>query len=229
MTKQRKLPIKYDNKSFLKTNHTFFSSSFEVYPLQVRHKHDWGHVFILLLPQTAELPESDAGSSVNHIYKRMGTGLRNLVNKSAHVKGGNGGLTGNMINKLSRYYRNHIMDYVTKSNDPIVLNIAVEKMQINILAGLHQSVHNDDPSEQHMFCMNKNVKWCKYKNKLGSSLASTSHSKHKKSKLPASFLPYMQPLYQRLSKTELLKRCVAGHTQNQMKHSMLHFGEGVQK
>ena len=40
------------------------SSLFEGYPLQVRHKQDWGRGFILLLPQTAALPESDAGSGV---------------------------------------------------------------------------------------------------------------------------------------------------------------------
>ena len=36
------------------------SSSFEEYPLQVRHKQDWGRGFIFLLPQTAALPKSDA-------------------------------------------------------------------------------------------------------------------------------------------------------------------------
>ena len=40
------------------------SSSFEGYPLQVRHKQDWRRGFILLLPQTAELPGSDAGSDI---------------------------------------------------------------------------------------------------------------------------------------------------------------------
>ena len=40
------------------------SSSFEGYPLQARHKQDWDRGFILLLPQTAALPESDAGSDV---------------------------------------------------------------------------------------------------------------------------------------------------------------------
>ena len=40
------------------------SSSLEGYPLQVRHKQDWGQEFILLLPQTAALPELDAGSGV---------------------------------------------------------------------------------------------------------------------------------------------------------------------
>ena len=39
-------------------------SSFEGYPLQVRHKQKWGRGFILLLPQTAAMPESDAGSGV---------------------------------------------------------------------------------------------------------------------------------------------------------------------
>ena len=34
------------------------------YTLQVRHKQDWGQGFILLLPQAAVLPESDAGSGV---------------------------------------------------------------------------------------------------------------------------------------------------------------------
>ena len=34
------------------------------YPLQVRHKQDWGRGFILLLPQTVVLPGSDAGSDV---------------------------------------------------------------------------------------------------------------------------------------------------------------------
>ena len=40
------------------------SSSFEGHPLQARHKQKWGRGFILLLPQTAALPGSDAGSDV---------------------------------------------------------------------------------------------------------------------------------------------------------------------
>ena len=43
---------------------TSSSSSFEGYPLQARHKQDWGRGFIFLLPQTAALPGSDAGSDV---------------------------------------------------------------------------------------------------------------------------------------------------------------------
>ena len=38
--------------------------SFVGYPLQIRHKQDWGQGFILLLPQTVVVPESNAGSGV---------------------------------------------------------------------------------------------------------------------------------------------------------------------
>ena len=41
----------------------FEGQSFEGH-LKVRHKQDWGREFILLLSQTAALPESDAGSGV---------------------------------------------------------------------------------------------------------------------------------------------------------------------
>ena len=36
----------------------------EEHPLQVRHKQDWSRRFIVLLPQAAVLPGSDAGSDV---------------------------------------------------------------------------------------------------------------------------------------------------------------------
>ena len=43
---------------FLVITHDFL----EVYPLQVRHKQDWGQGFILLLPQAVVLHQSDSGS-----------------------------------------------------------------------------------------------------------------------------------------------------------------------
>ena len=46
---------------------------------------------------------------VNHVYKRMGTGLRNLVKTKSSITGGRGGLTQEKIKKLSRYCRNAIM------------------------------------------------------------------------------------------------------------------------
>ena len=120
---------------------------------------------------------------VNHIHKRMGTGLRNLVKKCQHIKGGRGGLTAQFIEKLSSYYRKSIMDFVTTSKDLEEQKSAVENMKINIIAGLHHSVCNDDPKEQHKFCLHNSVQWCKYKNQMGSSSTSPKHTKE--NRLPA--------------------------------------------
>ena len=39
----------------------------EGYPLEIRHKQDWGRGFIFLLAQAAALPESDADSGVTKL------------------------------------------------------------------------------------------------------------------------------------------------------------------
>ena len=57
---RKSIPVCSDNGQANRSS----SSSFEGYPLQVRHKQDWSRGFILLLTQTAALPGSDAGSDV---------------------------------------------------------------------------------------------------------------------------------------------------------------------
>ena len=68
--------------------------------------------------------------------------------------------------------------------------------------------------EHHKLCMDNSVQRCKYKKQLTYSDQSFS-TQTKDNKLPASFLSYILPLYTRLSDEDLLKRCVAGPTQNQ--------------
>ena len=70
-TEESILTLNFFVRHYSKVNHVktiifefSSSSSFEGHPLQVRHKQDWGRGFILLLPQTAALPGSDAGSDV---------------------------------------------------------------------------------------------------------------------------------------------------------------------
>ena len=130
---------------------------------------------------------------VNHIHKRMGPGLGNLIKKCPQIKGGKGGLTSQYIVKPHTYYRKSIMDFVTQSKDAENIKSAVNKMKINIMAGLHHSIHNNDPIEQHKFWMDNSAQWCKYKKQLTSSDQSLS-TQTKDNKLPASFLPYMLPL-----------------------------------
>ena len=51
-------------RAFTESLHPTSTSSFEGHPLQARQKQNWGRGFILLLPHTAALPGSDAGSDV---------------------------------------------------------------------------------------------------------------------------------------------------------------------
>ena len=69
---------KGDKYSLGRLSKQSLSSSFEGYPLQVRHKQDWGRGFILLLPQAAALPGSDAGSDVIKPASSPNNGIRQI-------------------------------------------------------------------------------------------------------------------------------------------------------
>ena len=56
------------------------------------------------------------------------------------------------------------MDFIIKSEDAKNIKSTVDKMKNNIITGLHHSIHNDDPIEQHKFCIDDCVLWCRYKN-----------------------------------------------------------------
>ena len=149
---------------------------------------------------------------INHVHKRLGTGLRNLLKSCSQIKGGKGGLTKNMIDKLANYYRNAIMSHTTKSKDQVDIGNAVAKMQKSIMASLYHSVYNENPSLQHQHCYEP---WCKWFQDQKDGTNTYHHEDQKQKRLPQNFLPHMVPLYTRLSNADLLRRCVPGLTQNQ--------------
>ena len=149
---------------------------------------------------------------VNHVHKRMGTGLQNLQKTNKQVKGGKGGLTKSLIQAMSSYYRKAIMDNTTTSRNPDEIQRAIQKMKRRILGNLHHSVYNDDPAEQHKFCDDS---WCPYQKDISFKTCEYDHTKQKSKRLPPSYLAHLLPLYERLSGDDLLYRCVGGLTQNQ--------------
>lgn len=149
---------------------------------------------------------------VNHVNKRMGTGLRNLRKDNKNVTGGRGGLTDAKIKKLGEHYRNAIMKNVTTSNEESVIDKHVKDMEKDILASLHHSVYHRNPATQHKYC---SPDWCKYQQDKVNKTQTYDHEQSKKTKLPATFLKEMLPLYKRLTDNVLLRRCVMGLTQNQ--------------
>ena len=154
----------------------------------------------------------DKVDCINHVHKRLGTGLRNLLKTSPNIKSGRGGLTKAMIEKLTQYYRGAIMSNVTTSKDPQQMEIAVTNMQQQIMASLCHNVYNKNPEEQHKLCPEK---WCKFQQDKRDGTSTYDHAKQQSKRLPENFLPHIISLYNRMSDAELLKRCVPGLTQNQ--------------
>ena len=143
---------------------------------------------------------------VNHEHKRMGAELQTLLKTNKEVKGGKGGLTAHFINTMSSFYKKAIMDNTTKSKNSADINRSVQNMKQRILANLYRSVYHPNPEIQHQLC---DSSWCPFMKDQKDGTSMYSHEESKKKKLPQSFLPHLLPLYQRLSDTDLLMRCVA--------------------
>ncbi|XP_044580501.1 uncharacterized protein LOC123262383 [Cotesia glomerata] len=134
---------------------------------------------------------------IGHVQKRMGTRLRS-VKKEKHL-GGRGKLTEVLIKKLSTYYGLAIRRNVNR----------VEDMKNEILATYFHMISTDD-NPQHDKCPKGVDSWCKWNE---AKALGTEPPKH-----PTPLHPDVQkaifPIYQDLSRVDLLERCLGGHTQN---------------
>ena len=134
---------------------------------------------------------------IGHVQKRMGTRLRN-VRKNKKL-GGKGKLTEALVKKLSTYYGLTIRRNV---------NI-VEDMKKAIMATYYHMISTDD-EPKHENCPAGEDSWCKWKKAEALVTEPEAH-------LPSSH-PDVQkeilPIYEDLSRVDLLERCLGGQTQN---------------
>ncbi|XP_054260040.1 uncharacterized protein LOC128984722 [Macrosteles quadrilineatus] len=150
----------------------------------------------------------DKQECVNHVAKRLGTALRNLVKDSSKVKitlGGkkHGSLKGKTIDKLCQYYRNAIINNLDNT----------DKMREAIYATLDHCRSSDD-EPRHDKCPPGSDSWCFYQRDLYNKLKPRRHSEGIKTPLSEAVYSRMLPIYKRLSNEKLLKRCSLGKTQN---------------
>ncbi|XP_063986122.1 uncharacterized protein LOC135167084 isoform X2 [Diachasmimorpha longicaudata] len=150
---------------------------------------------------------------IGHVQKRMGTRLRDLVKKTVEekmVKGkktqkkilsGKGKLTSKLIDKLTVYYGLAIR----RNSD------SADKMRDAIWATYYH-YSSTDKNPQHQNCPEAPATWCTWQQASASN--NLSSFKHNYTPLPDDVLTAMKPIYEDLSKDELLERCVGGFTQN---------------
>ena len=145
------------------------------------------------------------GECVGHVQKRVGSRLRKF--KKAHGSeiladkkklGGAGRLNEKIINKLQNYYRLAI-----RQNTHSLLS-----MRDTVVAVLYHCGEASTSEARHMFC-HPDAEWCKMRQapKLGGEYVD-------KPGLPVAVRYKIMSIFQDLSKTELLEKCLHGKTQN---------------
>lgn len=134
---------------------------------------------------------------LNHVAKRLTTGLNNLIaarKKQNLPAGGKGLLTQQtLIPTLHSYYHKAIKQHAGN----------VSEMRREILAAPYH-ITSTDESPQHQYCPSNS--WCWYKN------PEKPQGHHPD--LPLEMLKVILPVYERLSQPFLLERCARVATQN---------------
>ncbi|XP_072165849.1 uncharacterized protein [Diadema setosum] len=150
------------------------------------------------------------------MYKALDTVRKQNKGKLADGKGvgrAKGRLRGTSdtgsIGRLCKLYRSTIRKHADKGalDSEEARDRAVEKMRRAILAILYHSVKLPDPDVRHQYCPDGENTWCEYK-KSGKEKDNENH-------LDPVFLDLLLPTFSRLSKPDLLERCLPGMTQNQ--------------
>ena len=145
---------------------------------------------------------------INHIHKRMGTALRNLVadeRKRGTTIGGrkHGNLTAEKIERIARYYRNAILQ--NSGNVPAMKNA---------IYAILDHCRSTDSQPKHSKCPRGEESWCFYNRAHDKNETPGSHMKFLHTPLSESVVCKMIPIFQRLASDSLLERCAAGRTQN---------------
>jgi len=136
---------------------------------------------------------------IDHVQKRMGTRLREVKKKTKGL-GGRGKLTEKLIDKLTIFY-----GLAIRRNVDSVVNMRKE-----IWATLKHNISTND-KPQHDDCPAGSESWCSWQRaKADNDLANHNHNPTMDIKVYEA----IKPIYDDLSRNDLLQRCLGGYTQN---------------
>ena len=151
--------------------------------------------------ESKEIQKEDC---INHVAKRIGTALRNLVEVSKAQKksiAGKGRLTKVKIQKIQNYYGRAIKD-----------NCSDVELCKNRIMAILLHLSSTDAAPKHAQCPPGANSWCFFQRSLAKSEDPGSHKEHET--LPVEIGKQLVPIFQRLSDNDLLRRCSRNKTQN---------------
>lgn len=161
---------------------------------------------------------------LNHVSKRLGTRLRGLKKKLAEPVegksgkiimksklGGIGKLTDKVTDRLAGYCGTTMRKFVKKGGDKSkVAELASEMM------ALYLHVTSSDKDPRHFWCLAGEDSWCFYKKPLAKKETPPSHNTMKvRIEITCKEDRHdIASIYQDLTRSDLLERCMKGRTQN---------------
>ncbi|KYN03416.1 hypothetical protein ALC62_05734 [Cyphomyrmex costatus] len=154
--------------------------------------------FAALLKHDDEVEKKEC---VNHVQKRIGSKLRKAKKTNKNIGGrGAGKLTDKLINELGTYYGLAIR---RNSND-------LEKMVDDVWTIFYHKISTNE-KPMHERCPSGPNSWCKWRR---AEAIGTLESYEHPPPLDSTVQKVIKPIYEDLSKEDLLKRCLGGFTQN---------------
>jgi len=137
---------------------------------------------------------------VGHVEKRMGSRLRNIKKTNKRIGGkGSGKLTDKLIGELTKFY-----GLAIRRNPD-----SIEKMKKEIWATYYHCCSSDD-NPQHDYCPEGEDSWCKWRK--AESLGLLDNFKHTRVPLDSRVQEVIKPIYEDLSRDDLLQRCLGAET-----------------
>ncbi|XP_076458821.1 uncharacterized protein LOC143292431 [Babylonia areolata] len=159
---------------------------------------------VALNPYDTEISKEEC---INHVSKRLGTALRNLVSdnsKRGVTLGGRGygKLTQMNISKLQAYYTKAIRS-----------NKTVKNMARAVWASVMHCT-STDAAPHHTFCPQGRQSWCFFNRARARGQPAPRHQGNMNTYISKEIFCKLEPVYRKLADPYLLRRCIRGKIQN---------------
>ena len=144
---------------------------------------------------------------VSHVTKRLGTALKNLVEKKKAQGGISGGGGGGGRGKLTEIRTKELTNYYGRAIRDNSGNL--EAMKTAVWASFFHTISCDE-SHCHDCCPKGSSSWCFHQQAIADNVPPCPHGRP----LPSGVDQALKPIYERRGDPQLLRRCLAGKAQN---------------
>ncbi|XP_013082132.2 uncharacterized protein LOC106067494 [Biomphalaria glabrata] len=152
---------------------------------------------------------------INHVSKRLGTALRNLVTNEAKLGTTLGGCKAGSLSQVTVAYlrlKSICSSAITKKL--CQANALPQRNSGKKIMTTFNHASSTDERPQHDCCPTGKMSWCFWQRALAHKLSPPSHKGKSSSFISQNVADKVRPIYERLTSDILLERCLGGMAQN---------------